>query len=267
VKERLTGAIILVALMVLLVPELLTGPIGMKSSPAGPATVASSSAASSIAAASPAAGTVQPAQGEPPLRTYTMTLGAAPAQSTQATSAATSALPQGEPAEGRPSASTAQEATPSIPAKPAPASAQAPGQDKARRHAAAPEPATARSTAVKPASHVLPSRSHPQRKSSDRPALQVTKPAAHRTVREARAPASPAAGWVVQLGVFADHRNAVRLAGMLQRRGFRIAVSPLRVRSRALWRVSTPPQSHAAALHVAARLRAAGHRGEVLPAR
>src|SRR6185312_1565158 len=54
VKERLTGAIILVALIVLLVPELLTGPIRKKSAPA-----ASSSAASVAAplAGAPAART------------------------------------------------------------------------------------------------------------------------------------------------------------------------------------------------------------------
>jgi cell division septation protein DedD len=73
---------------------------------------------------------------------------------------------------------------------------------------------------------------------------------------------------VVQLGVFAEHRNAVRLASLLGHRGFRVSVSPVRVRSRVLWRVSTaPPQARAAALHLAARLRAAGHRGDVLPVR
>jgi DedD protein len=51
VKERLTGAAILVALIVLLVPELLRGPVR----PVGPATAASSE--------------------EPPLRSYTIKLG------------------------------------------------------------------------------------------------------------------------------------------------------------------------------------------------
>jgi len=52
VKERLTGAIILVALIVLLVPELLTGPIG----------------------SAPRAAAVAPSAGEPPLRSYTINL-------------------------------------------------------------------------------------------------------------------------------------------------------------------------------------------------
>ena len=51
-KERLTGAIILVALIVLLVPELLTGPIG----------------------SAPRAALVAPSAEEPPLRSYTINL-------------------------------------------------------------------------------------------------------------------------------------------------------------------------------------------------
>jgi DedD protein len=62
VKERLTGAIILVALIVLLVPELLTGPIG-----SAPRTAAVASSAE-----------------EPPLRSYTINL----ADDTQSRSAA-----------------------------------------------------------------------------------------------------------------------------------------------------------------------------------
>ena len=68
-KERLTGAIILVALIVLLVPELLTGPIRTKSAPAASATRATA-----------------------PLRSYTLTLGApSPADAAPATPAAQTA--------------------------------------------------------------------------------------------------------------------------------------------------------------------------------
>ena len=51
-KERLTGAIILVALTVLLVPELLTGPVRF----------------------APRAASVAPSAEEPPLRSYTINL-------------------------------------------------------------------------------------------------------------------------------------------------------------------------------------------------
>jgi cell division septation protein DedD len=71
---------------------------------------------------------------------------------------------------------------------------------------------------------------------------------------------------VVQLGSFADHQNAVRLARSLEAKGFRMSVSPARAGSRVLWRVRAGPvRDRAAALHLAARLRVLGHRGELLP--
>jgi DedD protein len=200
VKERLTGAIILVALIVLLVPELLTGPIRMRPARAAAATAA------------PAGGT---AHGEPPLRSYTMTLGAPP--SVQDTEVTPQAPPQ------------PQAATPSPQAGP-PASA-------------APSPAPAQDS------------------------LQATKPPAHPVGEEAGSSAS-SAGWVVQLGSFASRQNAERLARSLKSRGFRMSVSPARAGSRVLWRVRAgPARNHAGAVHLAARLRALGHHGELLPVR
>jgi cell division septation protein DedD len=107
VKERLTGAIILVALIVLLVPELLTGPI--KSAPR--AVVASAE--------------------EPPLRSYTINLGddtRAHSEAAQPQSAAPQALTApanvSAPAPGKdtpPAAAT----TPAVSAVPAPPPTQA----------------------------------------------------------------------------------------------------------------------------------------------
>ena len=107
VKERLTGAIILVALIVLLVPELLTGPI--KSAPR--AVVASAE--------------------EPPLRSYTINLGddtRAHGEAAQPQSAAPQALTApanvSAPAPGKdtpPAAAT----TPAVSAVPAPPPTQA----------------------------------------------------------------------------------------------------------------------------------------------
>jgi DedD protein len=95
VKERLTGAIILVALIVLLVPELLRGPVK-----SAPRTVAASAE-------------------EPPLRSYTINLG----DDSQARSAA--APPQAsapQPLNTSPSAAPAQPQTDT----PAPSAAPAP---------------------------------------------------------------------------------------------------------------------------------------------
>ncbi|MGB6485639.1 MAG: SPOR domain-containing protein, partial [Steroidobacteraceae bacterium] len=204
---RLTGAIILVALIVLLVPELLTGPIRMRPARAAAAT----------AAITAAVGAASGAHGEPPLRSYTMTLGAPPpvqdnpaAPSAQAPPAQPTASPQAGPPES---------------AAPSPAPAASPGS------------------------------------------LQGSESPAHPVVEEGRSSAS-STGWVVQLGSFASRQNAERLARSLQSRGFRMSVSPARAGSRVLWRVRAgPARNHAGAVHLAVRLRALGHRGELLPVR
>jgi DedD protein len=117
VKERLTGAIILVALIVLLVPELLTGPIG----------------------SAPRAAAVAPSAEEPPLRSYTINLAddthsrsaavmtaAGPSGMSAAQPAAAESLPPAA-ASAAPSALAAAPAAPPplMPAKSAPANARA----------------------------------------------------------------------------------------------------------------------------------------------
>ena len=213
-KERLTGAIILVALIVLLVPELLTGPIRKKLAPA----------ASSTAASAPAAGDGRMARAQPPLRSYTLTLGAAP------------------------------------PAQSAESSGESPSE-------AAPESSTPGPAATVPhAGAAGPSRGSAGAESAPLP-LQAAKSPANPAVRETRVAAS-SGGWVVQLGSFASRQNADRLARSLQSRGFRMSVSPARAGARVLWRVRAgPAHDLAGAQHLAARLRALGHRGELLPVR
>ena len=73
---------------------------------------------------------------------------------------------------------------------------------------------------------------------------------------------------MVQLGSFASRHNADRLARALEGRGFRMSVSPARAGSRVLWRVRAgPAHDRAGAERLAARLRALGHHGELLPVR
>jgi DedD protein len=119
VKERLTGAIILVALIVLLVPELLTGPIG----------------------SAPRAAAAAPSAEEPPLRSYTINLAddthsrtaavitSGPQPPTPLSAAQPAAAESRPPAAARaaPSAPQAAPAAPAplMPAKSAPASAAA----------------------------------------------------------------------------------------------------------------------------------------------
>jgi cell division septation protein DedD len=114
VKERLTGAIILVALIVLLVPELLTGPVR----------------------SAPRAAVVAPSPEEPPLRSYTINL-------SDDAHTRSVALPASEPEPPAPLA-TAPPATPPAPSTPA---AQTPSPQPAAHSASTakspPQPAAA----------------------------------------------------------------------------------------------------------------------------
>ena len=216
-KERLTGAIILVALMVLLVPELLTGPIRTKSAPAEPATAV----ARTVVAG-------QPPHAEPPLRSYTLTLGAPSSSSSSSSASSTESV------------SAPATAAPTQPVPPPP-----------QTQTGAPQVQT----------HV------PSAAAEVAPGLQGDGPPAYPAVREARSSAS-STGWVVQLGSFASRPNADRLARSLEGRGFHMSVSPARAGSRVLWRVRAgPAHDRAGAQRLAGRLRALGHRGELLPVR
>lgn len=227
-KERLTGAIILVALIVLLVPELLTGPIGTRSAPA----------ASSTGASQPAA---RASHAQPPLRSYTLTLSGAPPDQQAPAIPAAQGPPQ-TPAEGTPdsSAHTSTEAG-------APEQAATAPQD--------------------PQSHAEASGLPRQSAGPGSGGLQGAKSPAHSVAQEARSSGS-SGGWVVQLGSFASRQNADRLARSLRGRGFRMSVSSARAGARVLWRVRAGPvHDRAGAQRLAARLRALGRRGELLPVR
>ena len=131
VKERLTGAIILVALIVLLVPELLRGPV--RSAPPALATASAE---------------------EPPLRSYTINLGdahgapgaqpesAAPQPVTAAEPAPAMPVPQSPPAQLPPAAGTPAPASPPAPA-PAHAKSSPASRPQTTPKPAAPTPARA----------------------------------------------------------------------------------------------------------------------------
>jgi DedD protein len=242
VKERLTGAIILVALIVLLVPELLTGPIRMRSAP--------------DAATAPAAPPVaRAATAQAPLRSYTLTLGAQPPPQ-----AAT-------PAPAQPAASSRQGPSQSSPASPAGSPKEGAGEsasegaDAARSEKSEPQPAT-----VPPDTAAEASTPHRRLQSArTESSLQDAKSPTHLAKRDTR-PLAASTGWVVQLGSFVSRRNADRLAHTLAGKGFHMSVSPARAGSRVLWRVRAgPARDRTGAERLAARLRALGHRGELLP--
>src|SRR6185437_10947277 len=174
VKERLVGASILVALIVLVVPELLSGPVPNKP----PA---------------PNAGAVLASAPEP-VRNVTVDIAAGRAAA---------------PPETAPSADVAAAA---LQGDAAPVPAAVPRRDAAQSPDAAPSPATA-----SPAAPAAPA------PALETPVLETPAP----SPRSAAAPVKAAAGrhsWSVQLGSFASHANADKLARQIRAQGFAVYV-------------------------------------------
>lgn len=280
-KERLTGAIILVILIVLLVPELLSGPKG----PSAPVPVGAPPTSSE----------------EPPLRSYTINLGddshsrtdsvgsgpampqpsgpeqpvaqpgAAPSTS-QSTAADASKTQSEVPAASPPSTSSprssaaANSQAPSSQSYGAPQSSgarQASGTQTARPGEAATRPGEAAAPAARtsvPAQKPTPQSATASRSAAPKPARTAAaqKPAKPHV---ATAPISES-GWGVQLGVFASRENAERLALEVRVKGFKASVSPVTSGSRKLYRVRVGPTAdRAAAQELQGRLKAAGRPG------
>jgi DedD protein len=241
VKERLTGAIILVALLVLLVPELLTGP-----NRSAPATHAASSDGAQM-------------------RSYTIDLAddaatrrpaSAPVAETPAPAPKPAAT--GSPASGAEvSASASADANTTGDAKStgdAKASGDAKSGGTARvESAAAPDGDTARPLEESPS----PAPSAPVNDAKARPPTAAP--------RMATAEPPPGTGWAIQVGSFASRENAERLARQLKGKGFAASVSQSSVGKR-LWRVRVGPEAdRAAAVALGAKLRAAGQPGAIVP--
>jgi cell division septation protein DedD len=283
VKERLTGAIILVVLIVLLVPELLSGP--SRSAPA------------------PQAAT--PSTEEPPLRSYTINL-ADDAHSTGAAAGTSSASAQAsgpeQPTPIAESATAGESATTEAPtAGESPTASQSTDSGRGSATGGSPNASPARQTPPDPqAAANAPNDSwqqQPKAAPPHGPTPQQQRPAApdraasqqrlaqadratadraqtERSQAERSPPAergdpggsSSASGWMVQLGVFSIQANAERLAQELKSQGFHAFVSENGGGGRPLWRVRAGPVAeHAAAEQLNAKLRAAGHAGSVVP--
>ena len=255
-KERLTGAIILVVLIVLLVPELLSGP----SRPAPASQVAAAQSYSSSE--------------DPPLRSYTIDLAdeshgttpAAPTTTNAPSQASGPAQPSTIVEHPEQDASTAQRQAPAV-APPTEASSQ---ESPPQPVQTAPPAAPSAKESARPASPAVANQ--PSGSPAEKPvaparlaAAPKRSPTATERAGGAEKPAS-GRGWVVQVGVFAKQANAERLVRELQEQGFRTQVSENTSGGRALWRVRTAPMAErATAEQLSARLRAAGHAGSIVP--
>jgi len=231
VKERLTGAIILVVFLVLLVPELLSGPGRSSGAPTH---------------------TTNADGGQ--MRSYTIDL-ADDSGAPRSTSAPVVESPTPAPAQRSVSAANTPAASdttkdsavpPAVPASDTVSAASADVQNDAPSEA--------------------PAASEPGAPTKAVPAPQVPARAAAPPARAA-VPDAPAKGsWFVQVGVFASRENADRLSRQLKGKGFAVIVDESPGKGKRLYRVRVGPEGdRAAALSLGAKLRAAGHSGSVIP--
>jgi DedD protein len=286
VKERLTGAIILVVLIVLLVPELLSGP--RRSSVPAPGVSASSSE-------------------EPPLKSYTINLGDESRTRAAANGGNGPAMPQlngpeqpstqsgaipgqAEQVASQPPA-TSDSTHVSSPTAQASSSttASAPGiSPQPSRPAANPAPTSAATNAASSHSATSSSQATPpsgsrQTGAASGRSAQASNPS-HSDSRSANASASKSnnaaaaprsastapstptskseSGWAVQLGVFHSRENAERMALEARVKGFKASVSSSVSHSQKLYRVRVGPVAdRAAAQELQSRLKASGRPG------
>ncbi len=194
-KERLTGAIILVALIVLLVPELLTGPIH----------------------SAPRAAAVASSAEEPPLRSYTIKLADEP----QARGASAHSGPeQPAPLTAPPVASAAAPATlatqePTSATAPPPAVTSAPATHPAPAAAAATPAAPTGARAAGSQAYMVQLGSFASRANADRLARQVRTQGFTVSVSQG----SPGHLYRVRVGPARDRAAAEELAQQLHARG------------------------------------------------
>jgi DedD protein len=234
VKERLTGAVILVALIVLVVPELLSGPARRAVQPAATA-------------------------GEAPLRSVTVQLGdearssdaedlAAPARSIPAPAAEESPAAQSSSASAQGSGPMARQAAQQV------ASAQS---ESAAPAAAQPPPDGETVHAARSGRNVQPAQA--QRVARAGHDATPSLDGAH-----ARSPASP--GWWVQVGSFESRERADRFVHRLKMVGFAAFVSESVSHGRKWYRVRVGPErDRVAARAMVVRLHSAGHGGSIIP--
>jgi cell division septation protein DedD len=233
VKERLTGAIILVALLVLLVPELLTGP-----------------SAKSVAQ--------PPGEEGGALRSYTIDLADDPAANRSAGASGPAPAPGTSVSDEPPVAQAnidAAETAAGDEANGAGASA-----DPDAGVVAEPPSASADDTAATSSDLGVAHGSSADPVAAARPAPAATrveppKPAVVETPRP-----TSSKGWSVQLGAFGSRENAERLVKQVKGKGFPAAInengsSKLRYRVRV-----GSERDRAGADALAARLRASGHK-------
>ena len=246
VKERLVGASILVALLVLIVPELLSGPAPPPASPPTP-----------IWPGAAAPGAAAPGAGAP-------TAGR-PAEGTS---------PTGRQAAGTPGASVPEQGrtvTVDLATSKAPAQESVVDAASAAREQSAPEraPTSAAEPPVLPAARASPAAAASRSTSLETPVPPPTstpggaKPAAG--VPGAALPAAAGRGWSVQLGSFASRDNADKLVRQWKGQGFPVYVSSVGAGRAERYRVRIGPLAdHDGAAQTVGKLKSLGQAASIV---
>jgi DedD protein len=233
VKERLTGAVILVALVVLLVPELLSGPTHAKAPAASPGRTLTPASAGLAKGA------------EAPLRSYTFDMaddGRARVPASAADEAKEPPAPVVEPAGGE-------------------ADLEAQKVEAAEKPTERPAQGAAEKTVEK----------RPE-KAAEKPIEKPVEKAAERPV-ERKAPSKTAekelplvTGWSIQVGGFAKRENAERMVKQLKAKGYGAFIAGGGGGKGHLYRVRVGPVAdRAQAATLSAKLRSAGFPGSIVP--
>jgi len=292
VKERLTGAIILVALLVLLVPELLTGPEHFKTAqPAGTDGTQMRSYTIDLqdggANRQPPASAPAIAASDEPVAQATPEEEAAPPPVANIAppvddAARTTGKPMGSGADALAAeAPTAAAAKPGAATPPGrdddkPRSAFGPSADAARAEAA--KAASAKAAAAKAeaaradaarteAAKAEAAKARAAKADAERVAAvkaESPKPDAARAAaaKPDTAKSAVSKGWAVQLGVFGSRDNAERLAKQVKGSGFPVLINETSGKDgkKLYWVRVGPEAEQAAADALTAKLKAAGHR-------
>jgi DedD protein len=233
VKERLVGATILVVLVVLIVPELLSGPKQAAPIEAGVALPAATVPA-------------------PPLHSYAVDL------ATKATTAEDTSGASGEPSPAEPESAPAEPAA-STPMNPAPGGER---KDAATQHIpSAPTPPTVTTLHAQQSTAPVVENTAPPPKSGSGAQTNGGTRDAVRTP----APEAPHHGWTVQLGSFAKREYAEALQRRLKAKGHPAFVSSAGTGKALRYRVRVGPLSdRAAADREIVHLKKEGHAGSVV---
>lgn len=230
-RERLTGAVILVAVLAIVVPELLGGPDN-----------------------DPSPQDAAVADAGPPLATYNLAIDSGAGEETSRQQELAASARESEAiAQSVPPPVTEQAPVPPVtdtPATPPGAASVAPEEPAARTVPAREAPATASTRPATPAPGSAGNASAGS--SSGATATPSTSSAA-------------GGGWWVQLGSFSSSDNAQRLARDLRGKGFAIDVTRVSASGKQLYRVRAGPVAdRAAAVSLRQRLGTAGQAGTLV---